>query len=268
MFNTNNFKLVWWSILVIVLGSYLYLRQDQLLGGSPTYFDVVVFLVWISVCLAPIFKEVKLFGLELKQDIEQLKKDISHQLALMKVELQSSIDVSSSNTSNVHINSGAPIPASDADIPDIKQHIAETLKEFGIVKTDQTGLFFTQGIQQENIDLFKVRLSFERLINEYSRLNGIDPRRYPMHKVIRDLQKNENISPNIIQGILEVLAICNYAVHGEIVSENQFAFVMDSAPVLYQALEKELASNALTPSKKIAPWSVSYTHLTLPTMPT
>lgn len=246
MVNTNNFKIVWWAILVIALGGYLYLRQDQLVGGSPTYFDVVVFLVWMAVCLAPIFKDVKLFGLELKQDIEQLKKDISHQLALMKVELQSSIDISSSNTSHVHINSGAPIPANDAEIPDIKQQIGETLREFGISvgKTAQPELQFAHDIQKESIDLFKVRLSFERLINEYSRLNGIDPRRYPMHMVLRELQKNEKLSPNVINGVLEVMAICNYAVHGETVSENQIAFVLDSAPGLYAALKKELQSNA------------------------
>lgn len=229
---------------MIALGTYLYMRQDELIGGNPTYFDVVVFLVWISVCLAPIFKDIKLFGLELKQDIEQLKKDISHQLSLMKVELQSSIDVSSSNTSHVHINSGTPIPASDAEIPDIKQQIAATLRDFGIEKTGSAELFFTQNIQQENVDLFKIRLSFERLINEYSRLNGIDPRRYPMHRTLRELQNNGSISPNVIHGVLEVLAICNYAVHGEMISENQIKFVLDSAPGLYKALEKELQSNA------------------------
>lgn len=246
MMNSNNFKVAWWAILVMALGTYLYMRHDQLIGGNPTYFDVVVFLVWMAVCLAPIFKDIKLFGLELKQDIEQLKKDISHQLSLMKVELQSSIDVSSSNTSHVHINSGAPIPANDAEIPDIKQQIAETLREFGIgkEKAGQTELLFSQDIQKESVDLFKVRLSFERLINEYSRLNGIDPRRYPVHRVLRELQKNEKISPNVIHGVLEVMAICNYAVHGETISENQVAFVLDSAPGLYRALKKELQSNA------------------------
>lgn len=246
MWNSNNFKVTWWAILVIALGGYLYLRQDQLIGGTTTYFDLVVFLVWMSVCLTPIFKDVKLFGLELKQDIEQLKKDISHQLAIMKVELMSSIDVSSSNTSHVHINSGAPIPANDAEIPDIKQQITETLREFGIGigKTDQPELHFANDIQKESIDLFKVRLSFERLINEHSRLNGIDPRRYPMHRTLRELQKNEKISSNVINGVLEVMAICNYAVHGETISENQIAFVLDSAPGLYKALKKELQSNA------------------------
>lgn len=246
MLNSNNFKVVWWAILVIALGGYLYLRQDQLIVGNPTYFDVVVFLLWMAVCLAPIFKDMKLFGLELKQDIEQLKKDISYQLAIMKVELQSSIDVSSSNTSHVHINSGAPIPANDAEIPDIKQQIAETLRDFGIGvgRSDQPELLFAHDIQKESIDLFKVRLSFERLIKEYSRLNGIDLRRYPIHRVLRELQKNEKISPNVINGVLEVMAICNYAVHGETVSENQNDFVLESAPGLYAALKKELQSNA------------------------
>ncbi|MNF79052.1 hypothetical protein D3C84_612570 [compost metagenome] len=120
------------------------------------------------------------------------------------------------------------------------------MREFGIDvgKTDQPELHFAHDIQQDSIDLFKVRLSFERLINEYSRLNGIDPRRYPMHRVLRALQKNEKISPNVINGVLEVMAICNYAVHGETVSDNQIAFVFDSAPGLFEALKKGLQSNA------------------------
>ncbi|MFQ2665445.1 hypothetical protein ACK3ZL_20360 [Aeromonas caviae] len=246
MLNSNNFKVAWWAILVIALGVYLYLRQDQLVSGKPTYFDVVVFLVWMAVCLAPIFKDVKLFGLELKQDIEQLKKDISHQLSLMKVELQSSIDISSSNTSHVHINSGAPIPANDAEIPDIKKQIAETLREFGfgVEKKEKFNLYFFNDIQKESVDLFKIRLSFEQLINEYSRLNGIDPRRVPTHMVLRELQRNEKISHSIINGVLEVMAICNYAVHGEVVSESQISFVLDSAPGLFAALKSELQSNA------------------------
>jgi hypothetical protein len=246
MINSNNFKLVWWAILVVSLGSYLYLRQDQLVAGNPTYFDVVVFMVWISVCLAPIFKDVKLFGLQLKQDIEQLKKDISHQLALMKVELQSSIDVSSSNTSHVHINSSAPTPANDSEIVDLKKQISETLKEFGIAKPtmEEQELFFASEVPQENIDLFKVRFSFEKLISEYSRVVGIDSRRLPIHSNLRELQKNGRVSSDIVRGVLEVIAICNYAIHTAQASKNQISFVMDSAPGLYRALKRELQENA------------------------
>lgn len=111
-------------------------------------------------------------------------------------------------------------------------------------KTEKSELHFANDIQKESIDLFKVRLSFERLINEYSRLNGIDPRRVPTHRVLRELQKNEKIPHSIINGVLEVMAICNYAVHGEAVSENQIAFVLDSAPGLFAALKSELQSNA------------------------
>ena len=246
MVNSNNFKFIWWAILVISLGGYLYLRQEKLIAGSPTYFDVVVFLVWMSICLAPIFKDVKLFGLELKQDIEQLKKDISHQLAIMQVQLQSSIDISSSNTSHVHINNSAPIPATDSEILNLKQQISETLKEFGIAKAnvEEQLLIFASDVPKESLDLFKIRFSFEKLINEFSPVFGIDSRRLPLHINLRELQKNGRVSSDIVRGVLEVIAICNYAIHTAQASKNQISFVIDTAPGLYTALKRELRENA------------------------
>ncbi|WP_321349220.1 hypothetical protein [Halopseudomonas oceani] len=246
MINSNNFRVVWWFILVIALGIYLFFRHAQLLAGNPTYFDTVVFLVWIAICLAPVFKDVKLFGLHLKQDIDQLKKDLSHQMAMMKVELQSSIDVSATNTSHVHINGGSPLPAKDSEIPDIKQQVFEALREFNVPErqTGETQLEFIDSIPSANVDLFKIRLSFERLVNGYVRRNGIDPRRTSLHRTLRDLMRDEIVSPKIVNGVLEVVAICNYAIHGEKVSEEQVSFVKESAGSLYKALAWELQNNA------------------------
>ncbi len=69
-----------------MIGIFLYSRFDSLVSGNPTYFDTVVFLVWVGVCLAPIFKEMNIFGLELKQEIEELKKDMNVQLSILKAE--------------------------------------------------------------------------------------------------------------------------------------------------------------------------------------
>ena len=79
---------------MIVIGFFLYGRQEDLIGGKPTYFDSIVFIVWIGICLAPIFQEMDIFGIKLKQDIQELKKDLTHQLAILKTEVTSSIEVS------------------------------------------------------------------------------------------------------------------------------------------------------------------------------
>ena len=246
MTNSNNFKVAWWFLLVLTLGFYLFLRSSQLLEGNSTYFDAVVFLVWIAICLAPIFRDIKLFGLRLQQDIEKLKADLSHQLSLMQVELQSSIDVSSTNTSHVHINGGYPLPAKDSEIADIRQQVVEALKELNVPdkQAGGTDLGFLNSVPSATVDLFKIRLTFERLVSGYMRRRGVDPRRTSLHRSLRDLLREEVISPTIAKGVLEVVAICNYAIHGENLSEEQISFAKESAGSLYTALAWELENNA------------------------
>ncbi len=98
MKNSENLKTVWWGTLVIVIGFYLYGRYPKLIEGNPSYFDVVVFVIWIGVCLAPIFQEMDLFGVKLKQQIDDLKKDVNHQLSILKTEIKASIEVSNANS--------------------------------------------------------------------------------------------------------------------------------------------------------------------------
>ncbi|HFQ5130163.1 TPA: hypothetical protein ACGUU0_004711, partial [Vibrio vulnificus] len=246
MNSSENFKLLWWAILLIALGVYLCGRYPVLIEGQANYFDTVVFLVWVAVALAPIFKDMKLFGVHLKQDIDQLKKDLNHQLAMMKVELQSSIEVSSSNSNHVHIGANPMVPASDADLPDIEKHIAETLKKYGVGKptNGSTASLVGESIDRTNVELFKVRYSFEKLVNNYARLNDIDPRRNPFNRTIKLMANKGTISFELAEGILEIMAICNYAIHGEEVSSKQIKLVEKSANGLYEALKKSLKSYA------------------------
>jgi hypothetical protein len=244
MENSNSFKVVWWGLLVIVIGLFLYSRFDSLVSGNPTYFDTVVFLVWVGVCLAPIFKEMNIFGLELKQEIEDLKKDMNVQLTMLKTELKATIEVSSANNNQIYVSTGAaPLPPKDAEIPDLKKQVQATLRELGIAPTAPVPSF-TSAVEPTSVELFKTRLSFEKVIGSYSRLRGIDTRKQPIFRIIRDLQRSEEIPANIAHGVLEVLSVCNAAVHGEEVSEAQLGFVRESAPGLYDALQQALGVHA------------------------
>ncbi|RYE10031.1 MAG: hypothetical protein EOP44_02000 [Sphingobacteriaceae bacterium] len=103
---------------------------------------------------------------------------------------------------------------------------------------------FANTVEPVSIELFKTRLAFERLVANHSRLNGIDPRKLPLFRILRDLQRTEEVPANIINGVLEVLSVCNYGVHGEEVSETQLAFVRESAAGLYDALQNALRAKA------------------------
>ena len=240
MKNSENFKTLWWGILVIVIGLYLYGRYPKLIEGSPSYFDVVVFVIWIGVCLAPIFQEMDLFGVKLKQQIDDLKKDVSHQLSILKTEIKSSIEVSNANSNQIYFQSGT-VPPKDSEIPDLSEQIQRTLDKMGIKAAAEDNAF-DYGIDPVHIEMFKVRLTFENLLREYLYGNEKYRYRYSANKLLNELRNYEKISKSVLYGVMEVISVCNYAVHGEPLSKAQIAFVRESAPGLLKALENELQS--------------------------
>lgn len=237
MTNSENFKTAWWAILVVVVGYYLFDRYPEMSGGNPSYFDVIVFLVWIGVCLAPIFQEMDIFGVKLKQQINDLQKDLNHQLSVLKTEVKSSIEVSNANSNQIYFQSGSA-PPKDSEIPDLSQEIQKTLERMGI--TDGKEAPDDYGVDPIHVEMFKVRLAFENLLREYAGIDEKYRRRYSVGKLLNDLRNYEGISKQVLHGVMEVVSVCNYAVHGEPISAAQIAFVRESAPGLLKALRREL----------------------------
>lgn len=239
MKNSENFKTIWWGILVIVIGFYLWGRYPKLIEGSPSYFDVVVFVIWIGVCLAPIFQEMDLFGVKLKQQIDDLKKDFNHQLSLMKTELKSSIEVSNANNNQIYFQSGA-VPPKDSEIPDLSEQIQRTLNQMGITPAPEETEDF--GVDPVHVEMFKVRLAFENLLRDYSGISEKYQRRYSVGKLLNELRNYDGVSKQVLHGAMEVISVCNYAVHGQPLTNAQISFVRESAPGLLKALKNELQS--------------------------
>lgn len=234
---SENFKIFWWLILVVAIGYFLINRFDILVNGKPTYFDTVVFLVWVGVCLAPVFKDISIFGVKLKTEIEDLKRELNYQLSILKTEIKSSIEVSTANSNQIFVNTQQE-PPKDSEIPDITAQIKTALEKLGI-KPDSV---WNRQKTDESIEVefFQIRLAFEKLINRYSWRLSQNEKRSSLGRTLNELKRYELISQEILIGVQEVVSICNYAVHGEKITEKQIAFVRESAPALLQALETEL----------------------------
>ena len=244
MNNSDNFKLVWWLVLIVAIGLYLYGRYDELVKGNSSYFDTVVFLVWVGICLAPIFKEMNLFGVKLKQDIDDLKKDMTHQLSILKTEITSSIEVSSANNNQINVNTNQE-PPKDSEIPDLFALVQEVVATLGIKAEVDENEKQDDKSKSVEIEMFEIRLSFEKLLRKHSYLfENTSKHRIPLGSMLVNLRHVEGISKDIIIASREVVAICNYAVHGEPLTDKQITFVRESAPSLLKALESSL-DNAL-----------------------
>lgn len=255
MKNTEDFKIFWWFALVLAIGYYLFGRWGSLIKGESSYFDAVVFIVWVGICLAPVFQEMDLFGVKLKQQVDDLKKDLNHQLLMMKTELKSSIEVSSANQNTISVNTSAE-PARDSEIPRLEAAINKILESKGV----STNNHYLPEPNDVSVEMFKVRSAFEQLVLEYTyenkpvmvstigRVSSFENSRrrgFSLGRTLSELRRISPISDEVLSGVSEIISICNYAIHGEKLSEKQIELVRKSSPSLYKALENEFREHYL-----------------------
>ena len=213
-------------------GTILYKRFDAITSGQSVPADVFVFLIFVALTLVPIFSEVEVFGIKLKKEIEDLKQDISIKLGDIKNEIRNTQIQSVTNTFQGY---GPPPP--DNKLPELEREIdrivKSKLKEHGVTVD---GYLATRiDVPDDNLQMFKVRYNVEtqlrRIWEQRFENDELDARfKYQsVMKIIQDLTKFEIIDNNFYGILREILSICNYAIHGESVTENQVKFVTKNA---------------------------------------
>lgn len=224
----NWFKVTWWLILILVSGYILCHRINEIINGNSNQTDTVIFLIFIALMLVPIFPEVDLLGIKLKQSLDDLKEYINVKVGDIKTEIHSN------HVQSVYIqNYEKPSPESKLrDIEEkIKQEITPELKHNSKIDLD---------IPDANLLLFKVRYNIEiELRRIWEKYYPKSNKPIPLMEIIRTLLKNNILNTNIYNPLREILAICNYAIHGEKVSDNQVSFIKDYANELILYLQQQ-----------------------------
>lgn len=228
----NWSKVVWWGLVTASTTWFLYQRYPDLVAGRASPADVIAFLVWVALVLAPIFDEITLPGLKLKQQIEALRNDITQ----VRSELHSTADARANLSQQINI----PLPPSDAQLPNLekvaKAAAAEALKEYGSrTPPPPRDVDIPQDVQF----LFATRYNLEREIYRIAYARGVSPfgpRVMSPMQMIRAIASAELISPQLERSIREVYAVCSAAVHAQDVTPAKIAFVRDVADDLLSAL--------------------------------
>jgi len=232
----NWFKIIWWLILVGLLTAFLWHRYPELAIGRAVPADIVVFVIWAALLLAPLFSEVSLLGITLKQQISELKEYVASQITDVKSEVRSAVDVRA--TFSPHFN--IPAPAADAQLPEIERRIksavSDALAEHGIQQPPTPAQV---PVPQDVTLLFATRYNLEkelRRIGESRQLTGDTRRPMPVLQLTRALIQTELLEPRLANAIREVYSVCSPAIHGEPVTQEQVAFVQAVGPELIAAL--------------------------------
>jgi hypothetical protein len=139
----------------------------------------------------------------------------------------------------------------EIDPEEVKNLAEEVSQKVPVIQTEETLLDEESGSVGETIRdlarndpvvaLAKLRIELERTTNRlYSRSNGERnlPRHIPLGNLVRELAVKQIIPSNLAQPIKDVLALCNRAVHGEAIRDQDARSVIESGVELLQVLEK------------------------------
>lgn len=239
----NWFKIIWWIILLLLTGLILLKRLDSITTGNSVPADIFIFLIFVALMLVPIFSEIEFFGVKLKKEIDDLKTDIKLKFGDIKNEIRNSQSQVLNQTIQAYGQFGPPPP--DSKLPELEVEIDRIVKaklqEHGVL-ADQPRLASRIDVPDENVLMFKVRFNLE---NELRRIweqrfeekyHDQRSRPQPIMRIIQDLTKFEIIDNNFYGVLREILSICNYAIHGEKVTDNQANFVAKNAKYMLDYL--------------------------------
>ena len=227
---------IWWAVLVILLSVALIWRRKDILSGASTFFDTVLFLVWIALCLAPLFKVVGLFGVRLRRQVKSLKEKVEVEVGNLRAEMKNSIET------QINPNFYLPYPTSDKQNENIENYIENSVDDFlkskGISKHD---LEVNESIDIDNdvLLMFKSRYNVEKEVRRIWRNKfDTDDLQHPASvlKISQKLSDAGIIDSGVAGSIREVYRISSPAIHGEEIDNNQLDLIKDVTPGLVATL--------------------------------
>lgn len=229
----NWFKVVWWLILLILSTTFLIFRIDDLLGAKVSILDFIVFVFWSFLTLFPIISEINIFGVKLKKELENFKDDINSTFVKFYNEIKNKIEVQTNFNPNITLT---PVPS---------ESLSELQEEVKLIKNEFSSKHIFEELEVSDTItlLFKVRYVIENQLRRIKSEVIID-------ELVRDdifydsltyllktLLKSDLVEKNIYKLLREILAICNYGIHGKEVSDEQINLVRTSAPYILSVLK-------------------------------
>ncbi|MBX3431686.1 MAG: hypothetical protein KF779_19030 [Hyphomonadaceae bacterium] len=230
----DKIKPLWWLLVVSVLTAFLSLRFQDLAQGNASTLDSFAAVLLVALLLAPLFSEVSLAGITLKQQISELKSDVSSALGEIRNEMRSIVDVRNTASSHVY-NLMNPPP--DVALPKLEEQarlaVDRILKERGV-----TGSTEPASAPPETIQLFTLRFSLENEIKRIASGRQIGTERRAGSALVHDLRRAEIVNADLAETVRDLYAICSSAIHGDPVSSKQVEFALRTGRVVLGALRE------------------------------
>src|SRR5262245_53617131 len=111
-------KVLWWSLLVATLLLILSRRLGDVFVGRGSALDALFIALLAALLLAPLFTEVSLLGVSLKQEVAELKRDVASVRNEVRSEFRATV------SPQIYMN-----PPPDSVLPALEEKIRGMLSE-------------------------------------------------------------------------------------------------------------------------------------------
>lgn len=218
-------KKKWWYILLTILSSlYVFFYRYEISQLSYLNAQNLIFILWIILLVLPLFSEVEIGSVKLKREVERTRSEMKEAMNELRLQI---MDFKVSNSNTVVIGQSL---ATKSELSELEKNLENTPQN---ILSQETFI----DVPDDNVYLFQVRLTLERLLSALCDKCGYTERKLPM-QMVRFLAKREVINGNIAGLIIEVMKIANRGVHGEIISKEYISFVRKVFPAIKSDLEK------------------------------
>lgn len=234
----NWFRIVWWLLLILILAILLFYRRTAFVVGDTNSTDIFLLGIFAAIMLVPVFSEMEILGVKLKQEIAELKEDLRIKIG----EIKNQIENKQHQTVHTTIQ-GVPLPASDFKLDKLQADIADLLKR----QSDQNQNADVEdelslGVPEKIQKAFKIRFLFEKELARISSEAGLESgtvhkKMMPFRRIVDQLIDMEYIDRDLGQVLLQIFAICSVSIHDGELTETQTEFLEANWRTVYLFLK-------------------------------
>ncbi len=230
----NWFRISWWVLLLVLLTLFLWRRYDALVNGNGTLTDIIVFLVWIALALAPVFPDIDLFGLRLKQKLQEVKAELGE----IRADIRNVVDIRNQFSPTFAVFPTIP----SEELPGLLKEVRERAQSrVGVTEVDAKNSESAARDVPSNVSfLFSTRYALEGELRRIYRLRIgaiADDRTIPISRITRALVQSEIIDRDAAVAAEELYRIASRVIHGGYVQDMQMKFAYDVAGWLLAELK-------------------------------
>ncbi|MDP2859729.1 MAG: hypothetical protein Q8P50_17390 [Bacillota bacterium] len=237
-----RFRYYWWASLMVVSALYVQARWSAILGGNGTTADTTVLGLMIALALVPIFSEVTVLGVSLKQKIDEAKREIKQDVKESLLNLRMSLSSEMQSVVNVYPQY-TRLEAPNADeLVQLSKKVDDLAARYEHPAAKEKKAVREPSVPSAAEKAFASRYKLESAVRQAwekrfgAPAKGLQP---TMKRMIDDLVVREQaLLPEIGDLALKTYAIGSTGVHGRVPTENELAFLDAATPKLAEIISK------------------------------